>query len=142
MSWIVIASRAGAKIFHLKKGKHIKHIKNIDHPLGRAKNRIFQTDQPGVSRAKFKNAAPYSLTGEKVPSDDYADQCAQHLSKQLYKYWQAQQFTQITIMSEPKYLGLIRKHMNKNLKQLTQWQTKSLSHANNNEILKALQPSA
>ena len=115
MNYIAVASRVGAHIFRLNKSNHQKQlelVKELSNPLGRERNREFQNDKPGMSRAKYFGSAPHRLDGEKNPHDDAADQFASHLVEVIKQMWIRNPKIKFQIVAGPNFMGMLRRHLN------------------------------
>lgn len=136
MNWIVSANRIQARIFSEDPFELLKVLKN---PLGREKNKALMTDKPGSGRSRYaKSTAIHSMSGEKDPHDEAAEQFARKICRYLELRHDDHQFANITIAAEPKLMGKIRSHMPKHLAQATQWLAKDYGHLSDYELAETL----
>ena len=82
-TWILIAHRAGARIFENDgPGKGLKHVDAIAHPEGRLENKALGSDKPGRS---FDSHGPgrHALGKEHGPAETVAQEFAHALAARL-----------------------------------------------------------
>lgn len=126
MSWMMIANRVEAKVYHLNRKGRMQLLGRFENPDGRGRNREFKHDQPGMSRARFAESAPYSLDGGKNPHDEVADQFARTLGRFLKKQVALGNFVAIKIVAEPRFLGKIKRECEAELGEKAEWIGKDL----------------
>ena len=139
---ILLATRTEARLVGWDKENHPEVLRQIKNPLGRLKSREMETDKPGSNRTRFRgNRRPHSMTGEKNPHDQAADQFARKVSKWL-KTLDRQGVISgpLTVSAEPKFLGKLKKELG--LKELSQtslkWLRKDLGKTDLHDIPKHL----
>jgi protein required for attachment to host cells len=70
-----------------------------------------RSDRPGVSYAKFKGSySPHSLSGHEEPTDTASEDFAKRLIRALKVKSHFHQTDEFTIVSEPSFAGLLKKH--------------------------------
>jgi protein required for attachment to host cells len=105
-NWILIASRAGARILEKLDGKFLL-VEEIPHDEGRLRDRDVDTDRPGRS---FDRAAAgrHALNSSEAPHDHLASGFARELAKRLATARATNQFDQLTVAAEPRFLGMLK----------------------------------
>lgn len=126
MKWIVVANRAGAKVYLQTTQGDLVLQKNFPNPSGRLRNSQLLADKPGQSRAKFKGASPHNLTGEKNPHEEVATQFVKDLSNHLIKDLNRNHDLNLTVVMEAKLLGKFRSYFDKDKLKRIQWIEKDL----------------
>ena len=111
--WIVVASRAEAKIFKRENQlQDLQWIETLDNKKGRWKERDFKHDKPGSSPAKFASIrSPHSLESHVSHAEGVANHFSYVIGKILNKSFHEGQFEKATIFAEPKLLGKIKKEI-------------------------------
>lgn len=139
MEWVIIANRAEANIFTHTEYGSLKLIKTMDNPLGRLKNNELQNDKPGINRVQYKGTTPYTLTAEKDPHTEVANQFAKKLVDYLMLEWKKNHELKYKIVAEAGLLGMLKNHFGKSkvLQQIT-WLKKDFKNIPTSEWPKIL----
>ena len=111
--WIVVASRAEAKIFTRdSKNQDIRWVKTLVNKNGRRREREFESDKPGLSFAKFSGGgSPHCLEGKHSHADVVANHFAHTIGSFLKLARQEKRYEQGTIFAGPNFLGKIKHEM-------------------------------
>lgn len=107
-TWILIAHRAGARIFENDgPGKGLKHVDAIAHPEGRLENKALGSDKPGRS---FDSHGPgrHALGKEHDPVETVAREFAHALAARLDAGRANNVYGKLVLVAEPRFLGMLR----------------------------------
>jgi len=132
--WIVVASREEVKIFKRQGAEGIELIRDIGNPLGTAREQHFVTDKPGRAtdnrmRARHAYSTEQSYR-ERAMIEFYRDIVA-ILDKSLLEC----EFETLTLIAEPRLLGIIRDLLPARIKRVIKREIrKDLSYAEPPEI--------
>jgi len=111
--WILVASRAEAKIFERTSGRgELKWIKTFENKKGRNREGNFPGSRPGVSYGKFSgNVSPFALPGKVSHLETVALRFSKRIARYLKFRFEAHGFSKLCICAEPKLMGLIKKSL-------------------------------
>lgn len=113
-TWVVVAGRAGAKLYQtINGGKKLELVEEVPHAAGRMLARDLVTDQPGRSFDGGKrgegSGARSSLGSVTTPTEVAALEFANVLSTMLEKGRTTERYGKLVLVSEPGFLGLLRR---------------------------------
>lgn len=111
MSWIVVASRTGARIFNLKPNGRMNLLEDLANPDGRGHLK----DRASLFRR------------EKTLQERNAERFAKTLALHLEKHAMAGSFDHVVIAASPRLLGLLRKQCGDVLGPRAEWIAKDLA---------------
>lgn len=139
-TWIVVAHRAGARIFeHIGPRKGLALIDDLDHPQGRMRNRDFDADRGGST---------YSIGGpgvdEKSREQSAHERDAANWARQLADIVNHartdNRLLRLVLVAEPHFLGLLRESLDDNTADLVIGTVrKDLAYASQDEIAAQLE---
>ncbi len=135
--WVVVASRAEAKIFERdNKTQNLRWVETLTNKKGRRREREFESDKPGSSYAKFfKGKSPHNLEGHVTHVESVATHFAQVIARVLIKNHTQGRFKKAIVMASPKLLGKIKDEIKKPLqKEAFQFIAKNIEKLNSAEI--------
>lgn len=107
-TWILIAHRAGARIFENDgPGTGLKHVDAIAHPEGRLEDKALGSDKPGRS---FDSHGPgrHALGKEHGPAETVAQEFAHALAARLDAGRTQHAYGKLVLVAEPRFLGMLR----------------------------------
>ena len=135
-SWVVVASRTGARIFeHHGPGKTLRLIESLSHPDGRRQDRSIGTDAPGRSY-ESGSVQTHPLRGRESPHDHCAQVFARTLGSRLATARHASSFGRLVLVAEPHFLGFLRGHLDAPTERLvTHRISKDLASVRADEVL-------
>jgi protein required for attachment to host cells len=140
MERIVIASRSGARMYSYSPGSGFELEQEYENPSGRMRDRQVLSDQPGMSRARYKNLAPHSLNSEKSPHNEAAEKFALELVRDIEQKLKQRDQLRIKLVAEAKFLGLVRKSLrSQHLEPRIEWVDKDLQNVPETEWQKILE---
>ncbi len=124
------AGRASLRSFEL--------VKKINNPLGKAKTRDLLHQERGIgvkSLGHFGTSARYAETKRRNPHEEAAIQFAKNVVDFLQHERIEKNFTDLTVIAEPRFLGKLRSAMNEKLeRQVTRWVRKDLQKATSAQL--------
>lgn len=107
-TWILIAHRAGARIFENDgPGTGLKPVETIAHPKGRLENKALGSDKPGRSFDSH-GAGRHALGKEHDPAETVAQEFAHSLAARLDAGRTKHAYTKLVLVAEPRFLGMLR----------------------------------
>ena len=101
-TWILVANRAGARIFD-RKGRSLHLIREIDHPAGRKAD---QDIEAGPQRTFDSHAQGHDPRSS--PHEHAAESFAKDLAAELLLGRTKHGVERIVLVAEPHFLGLVR----------------------------------
>ncbi|MCC7440274.1 MAG: host attachment protein [Bdellovibrionales bacterium] len=111
LPWVVAANRAGASFYHGRPGTPVKMLRRIEHPEGRMSNAELGGEKPGrVPSSVPGSAARHGLEYGGSETEHEAERFAAEVGKELGRAAHAQEFTELVLVAEPRFLGMLRKH--------------------------------
>lgn len=112
-TWILIAHRAGARIFvNYGPGKGLKVIAKLDHPEGRLNDQEMDSDKPGRGISSAHGGPHHSLSPEQDSKEHAVEKFAQVLAKKLDDGRNQNEFDQLILAADPRFLGRIKTALN------------------------------
>ena len=106
MTWIVVASRAGARIVD-KQGDQLFLVEDIPHEAGRLRNREIDSDRQGRTFSRT-TAARHALQTSESAHEHATKTFAKTIGERLDQARVAGQFERLVLVAEPHLLGLLR----------------------------------
>jgi protein required for attachment to host cells len=107
-TWIVIAHRAGARIFEQEaRGRELARIRELDNEAGRRHNREIDADRPGRVYDRMGQGR-HAVSREDTPHEKAAEDFAKELAGELQKGRNENRFNEIVLAAEPRFLGMLR----------------------------------
>ena len=106
-TWVLLAHRAGARVFMRAQDGKLELIQSIDHPEGRLRDGDVDSDRPGFS---FESGRPggRGLRRSETPQDHVAVVFAKKLADILRSARVDHAYDDLAIIAAPAFLGLIR----------------------------------
>lgn len=116
--WIVVAHRAGARVF-LQHGRNaaLELVLTLDHPAGHLQDREFGSDRPGRSQDRA-GPARHALVDETSPREESAQRFARELADRLAAARVAHECDALVLVAEPHMLGLLRSALDAHTKAM------------------------
>jgi protein required for attachment to host cells len=105
--WIVVASRDEVRIFKRRGPTEIELIRDIGNPLGTAREHDLVTDKPGRATDN-RMRARHSYSTEQSHRERVLIEFYRDMVGILDKSFMAHEFEVLTIIAEPRLLGVIR----------------------------------
>lgn len=119
--WIVAADASRARIFELDgAGKKIHEIEDFAHPQGRAATRELRSDAQGRYYGKGDPSAAHDSQPRMDPVEHENELFSKSLAEYLDQARMAQRYAHLRIMAPPKFLGLLRQKLHKEVQKLVE----------------------
>ena len=134
MKRIVVANSNCCRIFDYQKPGNLTLVKEINVPENKLKNRELSADRPGRyhSNATSKGAYTPSCDMREVHIDNFARTMAHELEHERSHH----DYEQLVVIMPAQMGGLLRHHLNKNVKALiVRMIKKNIASFNNRELL-------
>ncbi|MGF6753708.1 host attachment protein [Paraburkholderia sp. GAS334] len=109
ISWVVVADGSRARIFETHGLKlELREIEGFTDPQARTRDPELRNGEPGQNGKPAPNS----------PNDTARDQFARMLGEYLDKGRIQQRFHRLRLAIEPRFLGLVRRHMSDETRKL------------------------
>ena len=117
-TWVVVAHRAGARIFEHRTGHDLGHelleLRSVDHPEGRKKSGQIDSDRSGSTFTGQRGATGNRAMGQEETSHEHvAATFAKSIAEDLRKGRMDNQFHQLLLVAEPHFLGMLEAALDK-----------------------------
>ncbi|NUN06614.1 MAG: host attachment protein [Bdellovibrio sp.] len=114
-TWIIVAHRTEAKIFSYdhRKNADIEFVTKLENPRGRLKAQDINADRPGIFSGAPAHAS--GLQRQESPTERVAQEFAKKISDYLELSRQRHIFTELILIADPYFLGLLRGNLTKPL---------------------------
>ena len=116
-TWVVVADNCKARIYRLISFPKVEEILYMEHPDSRLHNQDLASKKPGHNSQRMGGTG-YSYQSKTTPKDVEAAKFATFLSHFLSTEEQKKEFGHLYIIAEPSFLGLLRQHINPEIKKL------------------------
>ena len=142
--WILAADNSRARLFALHvPGKTPELIEEFDNPQGRAHNRDLVTDGDGRNFGRGDrhqgSTAPPGESAVEHEVELFAKRLAAHLEKARVE----QRFDTVRLVAAPKFLGLLRQNLSKEVEKLVdESMAKDVAWFNDNALAEYLKDKA
>ncbi len=115
--WIVVADNTQARFFNAKThSAPLEEIETLTNSENRLHDRDITSDLPG--KIKSTGGGGHALEQETDPKKHEADNFARLVAAFLEKTHNDEHFDELVIVAEPSFLGLLRSHLNEQVKKL------------------------
>ncbi|MGE3849412.1 MAG: host attachment protein [Gammaproteobacteria bacterium] len=134
-AWIVVAHRAGARIF-LRRGHEaaLELLERIEHPAGLRQDREHDSDRPGRTHDRC-GAGRHALSSEESPRERSAADFARELAARLAAARTAQACDRVVLVAEPHLLGLLREALDEPTRRCVSGEiTRDLVHVDDRDV--------
>ena len=123
--WVVVMNRSLMKVF-LEKNQHLMHLKTLHNKAMNYSNSELGRHYPGtISEGSSKNTMSASS-----PRELAVEAFARKIAKFLDNSRKRNLVSHVVIISEPRLMGLVRKHFSRpDFEMTTQWIAKDLAAA-------------
>ncbi len=114
--WIVVINKIEARFFSASnpQATDIKYIDKLENPKGRLRSGEINADKPGFFSSGSSTHGGH-MTSVQSPTDRVAEVFAKEIVQYLEHALSLNQFAELTLIVEPRFLGKIRAVMGKEL---------------------------
>lgn len=116
ITWVLVANKCQAKIYHLAKFPKVEEISHFEHPESGQHNQDLVSTRPGAGSQRGGNVR-YSYERETEPKHLEAVKFATQLADILAVAERKGEFHRLYIFAEPSFLGLLRQHISQETKK-------------------------
>lgn len=117
--WILAADSSRARLFQLHApDKTPQQLEEFDNPQGRAHNRDLVTDGNGRYFGKGEHDQGHTAPPGESAVEHEVELFAKRLAAHLEKCRSEQKFDQLRLVAAPKFLGLLRRNLSKEVERL------------------------
>lgn len=119
-TWVVVAHQAGARFMEHKSGfgRHLKLVREIEHPEGRMRNHEIDSDRPGEASAGGRGTSRRSMQHEETAHEHVVSAFAHTVASELSKARAGGAFDKLILVAEPGFLGVLREALDRPTAQL------------------------
>lgn len=136
--WVLVMSQSMMKIFDrdIESGD-LRYVKTVRNQAGRVRSRFLgRHDHGSIADGAHHHALDAGQDAHSTATDAFA----RRIAKQLEADRAAMEFSSLTIIAEPRFMGKIRKAMSdETLKIVARWITKDFEKAPTEEIAGCVQ---
>lgn len=117
--WYLLANRSSASIYENDHANSFNFVQKLSFSMGRLKDRIFNLDRPGKHMMKVgKGSVTHASERGFEHSKDLAKMFAKKIANFLEINENREQFNELVIVAEPRFLGILRKMLPPKIKKL------------------------
>lgn len=117
--WILAADASRARIYQLHTPDSTpQRVEDFDNPQGRAHNRDLVTDGNGRYFGKGEHTQGHTAPPGETAVEHEVELFAKRLAAHLEKCRVERRFDQLRLVAAPKFLGLLRQNLSKELEKL------------------------
>lgn len=133
--WVLVANASSARIFRLDDRHTLVELKTFIHPESRLHEQDLSSSRPGRDFASTGNRR-HAMEGKTSQKDHEYALFAKSLSEHLDEARQKNDFTELTVIASPSFLGILRNVMSPaTLERVTKEINKDLVHMSTGDIL-------
>ena len=133
-TWIVAADASRARVLQVAGPKRLVEVDNLLNPEGRLQNREVNTDAAGRFSGPDRPGG-HSSGDENRTMDHQDERFAKRLGDYLDKARTEHRYDELVLVAPPRFLGMIRKELGKEVEKLVAGQVpKDLSWFNQREL--------
>ncbi|MBI4818660.1 MAG: host attachment protein [Deltaproteobacteria bacterium] len=107
-TWVLVASRVGARIYSAAHGRAPSMLEEIEHPEGRRRDSELDSDRPGRIFGRM-GGGRHALGGSEDSHEHSAVTFAKDLAMRLQKGRADGKYQRLFLVAEPRFLGYLRK---------------------------------
>ena len=109
--WVAVANRTGMKVFRYENPSNgVSLVHNIEHPEGYLKDTEMGTGKPGRSFDRF-GTGRHGMGTHQSMAEHVSETFAKHLAKVLDEARMKNEFSELVLIAEAGFLGLLRKNL-------------------------------
>ncbi|MBS4168962.1 host attachment protein [Parachlamydia sp. AcF125] len=116
-TWVIVADKCQAKVFHVVKFPKLEEIGYIEHPESRARNQDLVSTEPGRNFQRG-GVTRHSYQQETEPKHLEAIKFASEIARYLSVAKQKEKFHRLYVFAEPSFLGLLRQHIDPEIRKM------------------------
>ena len=117
--WYVLANRTGAVIYTDKPQSKFSFVERLSNPKGQYTESQLDSDRPGKSfSSAARGAFQHPLDRRSKSHEHVAISFAKKITNTLAEAKQSGRFTELVLVAEPHFLGLLRKALPVSLKRV------------------------
>ncbi len=132
-TWVLVANSSEARIFSYKQKEEFKLINQLEHPESRKKGSELASDRPG--HAQSKGTGHGAMVSSSDPKQFEAEKFAQIIAKHLESGRKDHQCSNIILVANPHFNGLINKVLDESTRKLvSQMVEKDYTRATEREL--------
>lgn len=110
--WYIVANRSEAVFYRERKDHLLQFVKRLSNPLGRKTEKELVSDRPGRG---FSSSANGSIRHALDRRSNHHEKSARDFARQIAKFLNSAQqdalFSELVLVSEPHFLGLLREEL-------------------------------
>lgn len=120
MTWVVIANAIECNIYkRISRGRNLQEISKLPNPEGRLSNQDLKEGKPGRTfESGPKSFQRHTKNTEVSPHTQKLTSFAKQINAFLEHNRTTHSFTELILIAEPHFLGLLNQNLNKNLQKM------------------------
>jgi protein required for attachment to host cells/ribosome-associated translation inhibitor RaiA len=111
--WTLVANRTVARAFESVDGKGFRPVMGLTHPEGKLKEIELTADRPGRVTSSAASGRRHALSAGLSAHEQSAQEFAKRIALILRKARTEHALTELVLVAEPKFLGVLRAHLPK-----------------------------
>jgi protein required for attachment to host cells len=136
--WYMVANRTEALVYEGNLRQGFRFVKRYRNPKGRLLERDLEGDRPGRSFSSARGSSiRHGLEPHSHRHETVAIQFARYLARTLDEAVLKSSLTDLVVMAEPHFLGLLNQHFSKRVKSVISRQVPNEWAQGSDEELKA-----
>lgn len=116
--WYVVANRTEARAFESVDGKGFRPVMDLVHPEGALRERELNADRAGRTASSAAPDRRHALGNEHIAHEHRAIEFAKRIAMTLRKARTANSISELVLVAEPKFLGVLRNQLPKTVLSL------------------------
>ena len=118
-TWILVADSSRARIFEKHQAeRHLREIEDFVNPAGRADSNDLRSDERGRFYGKGERDQAHTADPHVFPVEHENEMFALAVARHLDQARNAHRYQRLRLIAAPKFLGLIRGNLNKEVQEL------------------------
>lgn len=114
--WYLVANRAVALVYEGSLDGSFRYVTRLENPMGRRMELELVADRPGRSFASSRSGVRHGLEPKTPYHEEVAHRFASRIAKMLDKAVLQEKCTDLIVMAEPRFLGLVKKELSERVR--------------------------
>jgi protein required for attachment to host cells len=115
--WYLVANRVEAVVYAGEMGRNFHFVKRLNNPKGKLTETQLVADKPGRGFSSSRNGVRHGFAPHSLYHEQVAIQFARKIGKFLDRSLTDNEFTDLVVMAEPHFLGLLNQGIPERVKK-------------------------
>lgn len=133
--WYLVANRKEAVLYEGQPGNDFRFLRRLENPQGKLTERELVADRPGRVFASARSGTRHAYEPRSLYHEEVARQFARRIGKVLEKDALQEEFSDLVILAEPHFLGLLHQQLSKKVRSLVRRELPREWHQGSDEEL-------